>query len=58
MDYDAMDVFVYMVNGKFVDGYIVTLYKDYIQKSEYARFYGLDANGKLRPSQRLLKSNF
>ena len=58
MDYDAMDVFVYMVNGKFVDGYIVTLYKDYMQKSEYARFYGLDASGKLRPSQRLLKSNF
>ena len=58
MDYDVMDAVVYVVNGEFVDGYIVSLYKDYIQKSEYARFYGLDANGKLRPSQRLLKSNF
>jgi hypothetical protein len=58
MDYDAMDVFVYVVNGTFVDGYIVTLYKDHIQNSSYARFYGLDANGNLRASQRLLQSNF
>lgn len=58
MDYDVMDAYVYVVNGEFVDGYIVSLYKDHIQNAEYARFYGLDANGQLRPSQRLLKSNF
>lgn len=57
-DYDVMDVYVYVINGEFVDGYVVSLYKDYIQNSEYARFYGLDANGKLRPSQRLLKAHF
>ena len=57
-DYYVMDAYVYIENGEFVDGYVVSLYKDMIQNSEYAQFYGKDANGNLRPSQRVLKKNF
>ena len=57
-DYEVMDAYVYVINGEFVDGYVVSLYKDHVQNAEYARFYGLDANGQLRPSQRLLSKNF
>jgi len=57
-DYDVMDTYVYVVNGEFVDAYLVSLYKDYVKNEEYARFYGKDASGKLRVSQRLLLKNF
>ena len=39
-DYYVMDTYVYIENGDYVDGYIVSLYDDKIQGSEYARFYG------------------
>ena len=57
-DYYVMDTYVYIANGEYVDGFIVSLYRDQIQNSEYARFYGKDANGNLRPSQRVLKKHF
>jgi len=57
-DYDVMDTYVYVINGEFVDAYLVSLYKDYIKNEEYARFYGKDARGDLRVSQRLLLKNF
>ncbi len=53
-----MDTYVYVINGKYVDGYIVALYKDYEQNSEYARFLGKDAEGKPLISQRVLLKNF
>jgi len=56
-DYDAMDVMVYARNGEYVDGFIVTLYKDRVQNSAYARFYGFDAYGKLKPAHRVLPQN-
>ena len=40
-NYDAMDVMVYARNGEYVDGFIVTLYKDRVQNTAYARFAGL-----------------
>ena len=45
-----MDVMVYARNGEYVDGFIVTLYKDRVQNSAYARFYGFDAYGQLKPA--------
>ena len=56
-DYDAMDVMVYARNGDYVDGFIVTLYKDRIQNTAYARFYGFDAHGNLKPAHRVLPEN-
>ncbi len=57
-DYDVMDAYVYVINDEFVDAYLVSCYKDYIKKSEYARFYGKGAHDQLRVSQRLLLKNF
>ena len=54
---DAMDVMVYARNGDYVDGFIVTLYKDRIQNTAYARFYGFDAHGNLKPAHRVLPKN-
>lgn len=56
-DYDAMDVMVYARNGEYVDGFIVTLYKDRVQNTAYARFYGFDAYGNLKPAHRVLPKN-
>ena len=56
-NYDAMDVMVYARNGEYVDGFIVTLYKDRVQNTAYARFYGFDAYGKLKPAHRVLPKN-
>ena len=57
-DYDVTDAYVYVINGEFVDAYLVACYKDYIKNEEYARFFGTDANNQLRVSQRLLLKNF
>ena len=56
-NYDAMDVMVYARNGEYVDGFIVTLYKDRVQNTAYARFYGFDAYGNLKPAHRVLPKN-
>ena len=56
-NYDAMDVMVYAKNGEYVDGFIVTLYKDRVQNTAYARFYGFDAYGQLKPAHRVLPKN-
>ena len=58
VDYSVMDTFVYVENGEFMDGYVVSLFHDRVKKSDYAQFFGKDANGNLRPSQRVLKKNF
>ena len=52
-----MDVMVYARNGEYVDGFIVTLYKDRVQNTAYARFYGFDAYGNLKPAHRVLPKN-
>ncbi len=57
-DYYVMDTYVYIANGDYVDGYIVSLYDDKIQSTSYARFYGKDAHGNFQPSHRVLKKNF
>ena len=57
-DYYVMDTYVYIENGDYVDGYIVSLYDDKIQSTEYARFYGKDAHGNSQPSHRVLKKYF
>ena len=57
-DYYVMDTYVYIENGDYVDGYIVSLYDDKIQSTEYARFYGKDAHGNFQPSHRVLKKYF
>ncbi len=56
-DYDAMDVMVYARNGEYVDGFIVTLYKDRVQGTSYARFYGFNAYDQLQPAHRVLPEN-
>ena len=56
-NYDAMDVMVYARNGDYVDGFIVTLYKDRIKNTAYAQFYGFDAHGNLKPAHRVLPKN-
>ena len=38
VDYSVMDTFVYVENGEFMDGYVVSLFHDRVKKSDYAQF--------------------
>lgn len=57
VDYFVMDVYVYVDAGEFVDAYVVSIFKDQIQGTNYSKFMGVGPEGPRR-AQRVLKKNF